>query len=264
MCMVAPSATIRGGRWFVGSFEQTLPPIVPRFRTWTSAICAHTSPRIGRARASADSISSVYVTIAPIDTVPSDARSIPLRSASLLRSMRTSGEAARAFMTLIRVWPPARARAPSCSESRRTASWTLAGRAYSTSLNSIRYSEQNRLHRSRNKQSPHAGTLRGLQRRPDRAMTVVSDERGRGARQSWFARSGDPRRARLRCLDRVSGTQLRRRLPGRLQARCHRRQGQVPAGRASLPGALPVGLQEVRVHVRRRSLAEADCAKATT
>ena len=36
----------------MGSFVQTLPPIVPRFRTWTSAICAHTSPRIGRARAS--------------------------------------------------------------------------------------------------------------------------------------------------------------------------------------------------------------------
>ena len=49
----APSATISGGRWFVGSFAQMLPPIVPRFRTWTSAICAQTSPRIGRARASA-------------------------------------------------------------------------------------------------------------------------------------------------------------------------------------------------------------------
>ena len=34
----APSATSSGGRWFVGSFEQTLPPIVPRLRTWTSAI----------------------------------------------------------------------------------------------------------------------------------------------------------------------------------------------------------------------------------
>ena len=46
------SATISGGRWLVGSFEQMLPPSVPRFRTWTSAICAQTSPRIGRARAS--------------------------------------------------------------------------------------------------------------------------------------------------------------------------------------------------------------------
>ena len=34
----APTATMSGGRWFVGSFEQTLPPIVPRLRTWTSAI----------------------------------------------------------------------------------------------------------------------------------------------------------------------------------------------------------------------------------
>ena len=29
-----------GGRWFVGSLVQMLPPIVPRLRTWTSAICA--------------------------------------------------------------------------------------------------------------------------------------------------------------------------------------------------------------------------------
>src|SRR5438876_568508 len=50
--MVAPRATVSGGRWFVGSFEHTLPPIVPRLRTWTSATCAQTSPRIGRARAS--------------------------------------------------------------------------------------------------------------------------------------------------------------------------------------------------------------------
>ena len=35
-----------------------LPPIVPRFRTWTSAIWAQTSPRIGRARASGEAISS--------------------------------------------------------------------------------------------------------------------------------------------------------------------------------------------------------------
>ena len=55
-----------GGRWFVGSFEQTFPPIVPRFRTWTSAIVAHTSPRIGRAFASAERTSSVYVVIGPI------------------------------------------------------------------------------------------------------------------------------------------------------------------------------------------------------
>ena len=63
----APSAASSGGRWFVGSFVQTLPPIVPRFRTCTSAICAQTSPRIGRARASLDSTISVYVVIAPID-----------------------------------------------------------------------------------------------------------------------------------------------------------------------------------------------------
>ncbi len=66
-----------GGRWFVGSFEQRLPPIVPRLRTWTSAILAQTSPRIGRARASADSISSVYVVIGPIERVPSELSSMP-------------------------------------------------------------------------------------------------------------------------------------------------------------------------------------------
>ena len=47
----APSAARSGGKWFVGSFEQTLPPIVPRFRTWTSAIVLATSARIGRAAA---------------------------------------------------------------------------------------------------------------------------------------------------------------------------------------------------------------------
>ena len=51
--IVASSATSSGGRWFVGSLAQMFPPIVPRFRTCTSAICAATSPRIGRARASA-------------------------------------------------------------------------------------------------------------------------------------------------------------------------------------------------------------------
>ena len=71
MVIRAPTATMSGGRWFVGSFEQTLPPIVPRFRTWTSAIVAHTSPRIGRAFASAERMSSVYVVIAPIVSVPS-------------------------------------------------------------------------------------------------------------------------------------------------------------------------------------------------
>ncbi len=43
-----------GGRWLVGSLEQMLPPIVPRFRTWTSAICAATVARIGRASATSD------------------------------------------------------------------------------------------------------------------------------------------------------------------------------------------------------------------
>ena len=47
----APSAARSGGKWFVGSFEQTLPPIVPRLRTWTSAIVLATSARIGRADA---------------------------------------------------------------------------------------------------------------------------------------------------------------------------------------------------------------------
>src|SRR6476659_5688585 len=63
--------------------------------------------------------------------------------------MSTSGDAARAFMTLISVCPPASARAPSCSERRRTASWTLAGRAYSTSRRSMVYSVQKALHSSR-------------------------------------------------------------------------------------------------------------------
>ena len=64
MVIVAPTATRSGGRWLVGSFEQTLPPTVPRFRTWTSAIDEQTSARIGRAFASAEAISSLVVVIA--------------------------------------------------------------------------------------------------------------------------------------------------------------------------------------------------------
>ncbi len=48
---VAPIAENSGGRWFVGSLTQTLPPTVPRFCTWRSAIVAATSARSGRAAA---------------------------------------------------------------------------------------------------------------------------------------------------------------------------------------------------------------------
>ena len=51
---MAPSAASSGGKWFVGSLTQTLPPIVPRFRIWTSAIVAATSARIGRATSTSD------------------------------------------------------------------------------------------------------------------------------------------------------------------------------------------------------------------
>ena len=65
----APSATSSGGKWFVGSLTQTLPPIVPRLRIWTSAIVAATSARIGRATSTSDdAISWVFVTIAPISS----------------------------------------------------------------------------------------------------------------------------------------------------------------------------------------------------
>src|SRR5436190_2195358 len=110
--------------------------MVPRLRTCTSAIWLQTSPRIGRAFASAEPTSSVYVVIGPIERVPSGARSIPFSSSSPFRSTRTSGEAARAFITLISVWPPARARAPSCSASIASASATDEGFAYSTSRRS--------------------------------------------------------------------------------------------------------------------------------
>src|SRR6478672_8398498 len=133
--MRAPTATISGGRWFVGSLEQTLPPIVPRFRTWTSAICAQTSPRMGLAFASAEAISSEYVVIAPIVSVPSAASSIPRSSSRPLMSTSLSGEAARAFITLISVWPPASARPQSFAA--RSASATDPGFAYSTSRSSI-------------------------------------------------------------------------------------------------------------------------------
>ena len=62
------------------------------------------------------------MTIAPIVTVPSGAKSMPFSSSRPFKSTRTSGEAARAFMTLINVCPPAKARAPSYCPKRRTAS----------------------------------------------------------------------------------------------------------------------------------------------
>src|SRR5947209_5070405 len=49
-----------------------------------------------------------------------------------------SGDAARAFMTLMSVCPPARARAPSFAASSSSASATEPGFAYSTSRNSMR------------------------------------------------------------------------------------------------------------------------------
>ena len=133
MVSVASSATISGGRWFVGSLEQTLPPIVPRFRTCTSAIWAQTSPRIGRARASALSTISVYVVIAPTRERRRRRARSPFSSSMPARSTRASGEAARAFMTLTIVWPPASARAPSFDPSRSSASASVQGLAYPTS-----------------------------------------------------------------------------------------------------------------------------------
>ena len=125
----APSATRSGGKWLVGSFTQMLPPSVPRFRTWTSATVAATSARIGRVTSTSEErISEVSVAMAPISSVDPETE-IVRSSSSPARSTSTSGEAARCFITLTSVWPPASARAPSCSERRETASSTVAGRA---------------------------------------------------------------------------------------------------------------------------------------
>ena len=136
--IVAPSATSSGGKWFVGSLTQMFPPSVPRFRTWTSATVAATSARIGRLTSTSDErMIDDSVAIAPISSVVPET-AIVRSSSSPARSTSTSGEAARCFMTLTSVWPPARARAPSCSERRATASSTVAGRAYETSRSSMR------------------------------------------------------------------------------------------------------------------------------
>ena len=93
-----------GGRWLVGSFEQTLPPTVPRLRTWTSAIREATSARIGlRSRTSAEPITSESVAIAPSSRLPSSATVIGVSSSSSARSTSTSGDASRCFITLISV-----------------------------------------------------------------------------------------------------------------------------------------------------------------
>ena len=57
----APSAARSGGKWFVGSLTQTLPPTVPRLRICTSAIVAATSARIGRATSTSDDAISCVV-----------------------------------------------------------------------------------------------------------------------------------------------------------------------------------------------------------
>ena len=113
------------------------PPIVPRLRTWTSATVAATSPRIGRLTSTSDDrMIDVSVAIAPSSRVVPDTAIVRSSSRSA-RSTRTSGDAARCFITLTSVWPPARARAPSCSERSATASSTDPGRAYDTSRSSM-------------------------------------------------------------------------------------------------------------------------------
>ena len=95
------------------------PPSVPRFLTWTSATVAATSARIGRLTSTSDEpMIDASVAIAPISSVVPETE-IVRSSSSFPRSTSTSGEAARCFITLTSVWPPARARAPSCSERRR-------------------------------------------------------------------------------------------------------------------------------------------------
>ncbi len=123
------STASSGGKWFVGSFEQTLPPMVPRFRTWTSAIVRATSARIGRAAAtSGESTMAAYVVIAPIVRVPLPF-AIPRRASIPFRSTTSSGDATRVFITFTRLCPPASARASSRAASSFTASSTESGRA---------------------------------------------------------------------------------------------------------------------------------------
>src|SRR3954466_133001 len=69
-------------------------------------------------------------------SVPSPASSIPRSSSSPFRWTSMSGDAARAFMTLTSVWPPARARAPSFAARSSTASPSEGGREYPTSRRS--------------------------------------------------------------------------------------------------------------------------------
>jgi hypothetical protein len=138
MVNVASSATSSGGRWFVGSLTHTLPPIVPRFRTWTSAIVPATSARIG-----------------PCDVDLGRALQLGARDhrADLEHPVRREPDPAqlveigkvdehvgrgRALLHHVdqRLAPGERA-APSWAASIETASSTVAGRAYSTSRRSM-------------------------------------------------------------------------------------------------------------------------------
>src|SRR5579859_5399836 len=71
-----------------------------------------------------------------------------------------SGDAARAFMTLTSVCPPARARAPSFAARSCSASATDPGFAYSTSRKSTRAILQRRVNPSLRVLQPPAGAIR--------------------------------------------------------------------------------------------------------
>ena len=111
-------------------------------------------------------------------------------SARSARSTSTSGEAARAFITLTSVCPPARARAPSCSERRAIASSTVAGRAYSTSRRSMARLAPHRSVTCQETTLPY-GYGQRRQKRPRRAAaTAVTVGRGDDVRRG-LRRLGD-------------------------------------------------------------------------
>ena len=135
-----PSATSSGGRWFVGSFDADVAA--------DRAAVPHLD--VGDRRRDLGEHRPRHVDLARTDELRvGDHRAElerrarrPRRRSCGARRDRPGRRARRArrpaaFITLTSVWPPARARAPSCSARRPIASSTVAGRAYSTSRRSM-------------------------------------------------------------------------------------------------------------------------------
>ena len=124
----ASSASSRAGMSEAGSAWAIPPPIVPRLRTWRSAIRGSASAMSSSCVTVGSASSCAYVVSAPIASRPSGRARMPRSSSSRPMSISRSGRARRSFMRGSRLWPPARifASCPWVSRSASASSTLLA------------------------------------------------------------------------------------------------------------------------------------------